>query len=315
MNILRNIIRTFTGDAEDQQPHVALALLGKHPGWQDHIPDIGLETDHLIRLKSDLYLTGIAGNIDRGSWAKLEASRGLAGFHHAFLFSLNDTWTVGRIWSSSDGTSSRRSHYPMIAAAQVAGVPFSEVGGEVLVRLAELEQQCRSTESAADVIMLADEARADLRRRIASMQPPEVDEVASAFDRIKAELDQQPVDDAFLRILYQIEREVPAACLRTASRGSRSGDATQPRAVSLRVPVCFPNDVEALLMWNEFCESQFTAALPRWILCPIGEGWVDLLLGPAGREQFFALKARPLEVPVSSDIPYQIDDEFRARFR
>ena len=48
--------------------YVGLAAFGKHPGWDDHVEDLGLETESLNLAKTLLYVNGIGGQIDSGAW-------------------------------------------------------------------------------------------------------------------------------------------------------------------------------------------------------------------------------------------------------
>ena len=43
-----------------------VGAFGKHPGWDDHLDDIGLNTEPLIAAKQYLYVQGIGGVIDAG---------------------------------------------------------------------------------------------------------------------------------------------------------------------------------------------------------------------------------------------------------
>ena len=54
---------------------VILAGFGKHPAWDDHIDDIGLETESLVIAKRVIYSEGIASQISSGAWNQLENSR------------------------------------------------------------------------------------------------------------------------------------------------------------------------------------------------------------------------------------------------
>src|SRR4051812_34002960 len=101
------------------QPALHLAAFGKHPGWNDHLDDMGFDTEALVAAKRLLYVQGISQNIDSGAWENLEApvegaepkalSR-LEYFRHDFLWSMppahaDDTTPLmaGRLWSSTDG--------------------------------------------------------------------------------------------------------------------------------------------------------------------------------------------------------------------
>ena len=77
-NLLRNIFR-LDGRPKPVPlaPAINLAAFGKHPGWDDHIPGIGLETEQLARLKQSFYVAGIGRQIDSGAWEKLDAVNGL----------------------------------------------------------------------------------------------------------------------------------------------------------------------------------------------------------------------------------------------
>src|SRR6185369_2372481 len=65
---------------------ITFAAFGKHPGWDDHIPGIGIETEILARLNQVLYVRSIGGQIDSGAWEKLEAEKRLDGFDHTFFW-------------------------------------------------------------------------------------------------------------------------------------------------------------------------------------------------------------------------------------
>src|SRR5947208_3276593 len=64
----------FLGTSSKPEPALYLAAFGKHPGWNDHLDDLGLDTDALINAKRLLYIQGISQNIDSGAWDKLEAA-------------------------------------------------------------------------------------------------------------------------------------------------------------------------------------------------------------------------------------------------
>jgi hypothetical protein len=85
------------------KPQIWLGAFGKHPGWDDHIDDIGLETESLLLAKQILYVDGIGGQVNSGEWERLDGARRLAEFKHIFLWKRGDAFLAGRIWSSRDG--------------------------------------------------------------------------------------------------------------------------------------------------------------------------------------------------------------------
>src|SRR5690349_1693756 len=138
-----------------------LGAFGKHPGWDDHIEDIGLESEGLIAAKRLLYVQGIGGQIDSGAWEKLDPSHQLAAFKHLFLWIRGGQFLLGRLWSSSDGKG--RTRYPMIVAAHVAGARLTASAELIFPRLEEIETACVLSRSASDVRQAVDRARAELR--------------------------------------------------------------------------------------------------------------------------------------------------------
>src|SRR5262249_7473370 len=95
---------------------VLLAGFGKHPAWDDHIDDIGLETESLVLVKQVLYAEGIASQISSGAWNQLENSRHAIDFDHRFVWGRSDQSIVGGIWASTDGKG--RTLFPMVICVQ-----------------------------------------------------------------------------------------------------------------------------------------------------------------------------------------------------
>src|SRR5205807_4621001 len=129
--------------------YVGLAAFGKHPGWDDHIEDLGLETDSLNLAKTVLYVNGIGGQIDSGGWEKMDAAQQLPAFNHLFVWQRGGQFLVGRLWSSSDGKGRKR--HPMVVCLQFAGVTLGWALKQALPVLADLEQGCLNTTSAEEV--------------------------------------------------------------------------------------------------------------------------------------------------------------------
>ncbi|NQU75273.1 MAG: hypothetical protein HQ546_03025, partial [Planctomycetes bacterium] len=134
-----------------------LAAFGKHPGWDDHVEDLGMETDRLVAVKRSLYSGGIAGNIDSGAWDALEGAKGLHGYHHEFIWLSEDDLVVGRMWSSRDGKG--RTKYPLVVCAHCRNLATEWVLENILPRLEEIEGECRQTTSAEEVTASLDRWR------------------------------------------------------------------------------------------------------------------------------------------------------------
>src|SRR5436853_229308 len=124
-----------------------LAAFGKHPGWDDHIDDIGLETQPLVDLKNALYINGIPQQFSE--WDKLDEQARLPEFKHLFVWRRPTGWFFGKIWSSSDGKG--RSRYPMIICSQFNGADGVEAARLLFPQLKELESACKTATTAEAV--------------------------------------------------------------------------------------------------------------------------------------------------------------------
>src|SRR6266849_10975920 len=154
-----------TGGSSGRQ--VFLGAFGKHPGWDDHVEDLGLESESLIIAKTLLYVEGIGSQIDKGDWDKLDAHQQISAFKHIFFWQRSGQFLVGRMWSSSDGKG--RTRYPMIACAHCLGVSLSWAITRVPPRLEKIEQDCLLTKSAADVRFHLTSARNELRSALSGL--------------------------------------------------------------------------------------------------------------------------------------------------
>ena len=105
---------------EKQAGRVCVGAFGKHPGWDDHIENLGLDTQPLIALKRTLYIEGVGGNLDAGAWDQLEDRQKIDGFHHVIVSMTRDAVVMGRMWASLDGKG--RARYPMVVCAHGTGL-------------------------------------------------------------------------------------------------------------------------------------------------------------------------------------------------
>jgi hypothetical protein len=148
--------------------YVGLAAFGKHPGWDDHVEDLGLETESLNIAKTLFYVNGIGGQIDSGAWERLEAAQQLPAFKHVFLWQRSGQFLIGRLWSSSDGKGRKR--YPMVICLHFIGVTLGWAIRQALPTLAELEAALVQTNSADEVRALLNRKRAVFRDALFSAQ-------------------------------------------------------------------------------------------------------------------------------------------------
>ncbi|HMJ64571.1 MAG TPA: SUMF1/EgtB/PvdO family nonheme iron enzyme [Candidatus Binatia bacterium] len=290
---------------------IFLAAFGKHPGWDDHVEDLGLESESLVVAKTLLYVQGIGGQIDSGAWEKLEAAQQLPAFKHAFLWQRGGQLIIGRMWSSSDGKGRKR--YPMIVCAHCVGMPIEAALDQVLPRLEQIEQRCLSTNFASDVRAALDRHRSELRAAIASFDTATVPALTSAvLGEFVNHSALGPDKEGWFRILYQMQSQMASFAI---GRFSIKGDLTGLRPQQVRLPACAHSAGQALLLWSKFFQSQLDPAVPLLYAFPFDEGWIDVTAGEPTPQEIFSLRASPKSMPLVSEVPYNLEPAFREKAR
>jgi len=286
-----------------------LAAFGKHPGWDDHIEDLGLETESLIFAKTLLYVQGIGGQIDSGAWEKIDPSQQLPSFKHMFLWLRGQQCLVGRLWSSSDGKG--RTRYPMVVCAHVLGLPVISALNMALPHLEQIEQACLLTQSASEVRTILDRSRAELQNPGTSTSRPALHPVTSQelADFIASPL-LGPGYEGWSRIVYQLQSQCGAFA---PGRFNPKGDISALRPQHFRLPLGGALPARALLHWSNFFLSQIDPAVPLLLMVPLEEPWFDLTLGEPTSHEVFCLRAGPKALPLATEVPYTLDAAFRSQ--
>ena len=284
-----------------------LAAFGKHPGWNDHIDDLGLDTESLALAKQQIYFGGLSGQIDAGAWDKLDPAHRLEGFDHLFIWRRGDNVLLGSIVTSRDGKG--RTRYPMILCAQFAKLPLSRVLRELRPHLDAAMNACRATTSADAVRQIVTDARDTLRRAVGAARAvatPEAPTAAAA--RLIGQSALGPANEGLCRILYQIKNHLAPWA---PGRGDPDKDAAAALGVHLRVPRVLGGDEEALAAWSGFLGSQLDRQAPLLLILPRGGAWLDAIVGEPVAADFFGLRANMRAIPCASDVPYELDEAFR----
>jgi len=306
-SILKKIVKRLNQRGRNEaSKRVFIAAFGKHPGWDDHIDDIGLETDVLVSVKRILYIQGIGSNIDSGSWDKLEDDQRLEKFGHVFVWCMNRDVVVGRLWSSQDGKG--RSSYPMVVCVQCSKLPLPWVLKNILPRLEEIERACIGTTSADDVHRIIEDARNQIRQLAQGCEPVRKIKVKRSDVLSKlAELPEMgPNRQGLHRVLYHIDREVVQA-------GSGGGKSGEWRPALIRLPTSSPAVQENVLLWISFLLAKFGLNTHILVIIPLRNSWIDLVIGEPTDLHLFCLRASISVVPLTSSIPYTMDSEFIAQ--
>lgn len=288
-----------------------LAAFGKHPGWDDHIEDLGLETESLIFAKSLLYVQGIGGQIDSGEWEKLDPAQRLDSFKHLLVWQRGGQLLVGRMWSSSDGKGRKR--YPMVVCAHCLGVSLPMALEQVLPRLEAIERECLLTSSAREVKAILDLARDELRQALQATPDSAAGSLGpESLSQLAAKSELGPGQEGLFRIVYQIESQMSAFA---PGRVGAKADPLRLRPQQIRVPAFGGPVAETILFWTRFFQCQLDPATPLLFFLPIEEGWLDVTLGEPTLHELFCLRASPKKFPRASEIPYNLTPDFKEQAR
>ena len=291
---------------------VFLGAFGKHPGWDDHVEDLGLETFSLVEAKKLFYVQGIGGEIYSGAWEKLDDSQRLPAFKHVFVWQRPGQYLIGRLWSSSDGKG--RTRYPMVVCAHCAGVSLGWALHQVLPRLEQIEHACVTTQSAAAVRAILDQHRADLRAvasgQTTDISPPSLDTAYIAKFAARPELG--PQQEGWHRILYALQSQCGAF---SRGRFNPKSVASTIRPQQIRVPQAADSISKAIVQWSGFFLTQVDPQTPLLLTVPLEEPWLEVTFGEPASQELFALRATPKAMPLASEVPYNLSPEFRERAR
>lgn len=287
--------QTFLKTTAAGGPAVHLAAFGKHPGWNDHIDDFGIETESLAQAKQLIYLQGLARQIDSAAWDELPEEKRLPGFNHLVLWTRESSFIAGSLWSSVDGKG--RSKYPMVVLVEGIGVPVSWALSTVFPALEALKKECQAAAGADGVLAALTTCRSRLRRLVETAGPGGS---ANSGPALPA-----PPALALRRVLYEVSNHM---------RGYAPG------SVDLRADAPLPGrhlrvassaaDAAALAAWSRFLASQLENGIPLLALAARDGGVIDLIAGQPAAADFFCLRASARQLPPTTEIPYTLEPGF-----
>jgi len=284
-------------------PRVFLGAFGKHPGWNDHMDPVGLVTATLVEAREIIY-GGIAHQIEHAAWDKAGAEKVLPGFDHLIHWRrLNESLT-GLMWSSQDGKG--RALYPMIAVAHSVTRSFSWLAGELLPALEDVRAKCQGTTSAGVVIAHIKGVEKNLQTRL-----PDANHVqTSAGLGVPAWSDFFTKEPMVLRrVLHHLRRNF--AQFTPGSLEWCKADKGISKSLRLpQIPGTAP--AESLNAWISFLSTQLDPAVPLLGVLPRGESWLDVIVGEPSAADFFLLRARASQIPIVTDIPYEVAADAQA---
>lgn len=288
---------------------MVLAAFGKHPGWDDHMEDIGLDTHTLVAVKRILYVQGIGGNIEHGKWAELETKHLAIEFDHAFVWCRDGDIVAGRLWASRDGRG--RTSYPMVVCIHCRKVPLRWVHDRILPRLGDIETACRSSASAGEVRNCLSQCQAGVSAIRETLSPTErgraggTNPIGGPAACPELGLDEE----GLIRILYHIDREI------SVGSPTPTGKSKDRHSALARTPISGGRVREACTSWMELLLSMYGQERGVLVLVPREEAWLDIIVGEPGPAQLYCLRASAEALPLTTTVPYKISSEFSEAMR
>lgn len=288
-------------------PRFYLSGFGKHPGWNDHLDDIGVITDSLILAKVLIY-GGIAHQVENAVWEKGGPDKMAAGFDHVIHWRRMNEALTGLMWASSDGKG--RSLYPMITLAHCIGQPFDWQAAEVLPALEEVGKKCRATKSSVSVVEIMNAAQESLRARLVGV--PRSPVIGSNLGVKDWAVFFTGAPEGLRRVLHHLRVNFSAFAPGSAA-WCDSKKQLHAQSRGLRLPV-LPGSTpaESLNAWLSFLATQLDPAVPLLGLRPIGRPWLDVIVGEPTETDFVVLRTMPAATPIVTEIPYQLNGSLSA---
>ena len=266
---------------------IFLGAFGKHPGWNDHMDDIGLETESLVAAKKNLYIDGIGGQISSGAWEKLDAYQQIP-FRHVFIWSRPPQLLVGKLWASRDGKG--RSLYPMIVCAHTIGLSLEIALEGIPPCLEHIHAVAIATKSADEVTGIVAHFRDALRGWIEG-----VGEARSVMDvaGFLSQIEFATANDGLSKTLAEV---------RGSDFRARAGEPAR----HFRLPGSAALPEVSLGFWEHFLATQIDPAAPVFLSMPDGQYWVDAIVGEPAPADLFCLRCSPRVIPLSSDAEVEV---------
>jgi hypothetical protein len=308
MDFYKQFLRESPNTEGDRKVH--LAIFGKHPGWDDHIPDIALTSETLILLKRHFYVRGIGGIIDSGFWDGLVEKGQIQTFDHQFFGQVGSEGIVGRLWASSDGKG--RTRYPMIVVAHISGLPVDRCLDPLLEELETFHQSCRDLSTAEEVLALLEATQKKLERSLASL-PLSGDPLIAGRRLLGRMLRKDPLLDTskHQRLLYEIHNLLGAFAPGKAEK-ALADSATSGEHMRLPNPELASRG-ESFLAWTTYFRTQVSAQCPLLFLCPAEGSWMDCIVGDFSGSLLRCLRSNLEHSPCVTEIEYNIPGEFSDR--
>lgn len=253
---------------------VQVAVFGKHPAWDDHIDDIGLSTNSLALTKQHLYVDGIAKQLAKGAWDRLEVSGQSTDFDHRFVWAFRQQAILGVILASNDGKG--RARFPIVFCCQ-AGVSGMVAIISYLDSIEQLALHCRELTTQAAVR----------------------DAVFSSKETLDSSGVRRPKTTDFLAPPESSDRDILLQSLTLVANQVGGKHSPNNSATHLRLPGISKNAKENLIFWANYC-ARLAPDLTNLVISIAQSTYVDLILGEPSSADFFCLRSNLSALPLAT---------------
>ena len=287
-------------------PELTFHVIGKHPAWDDHMPDQGVANQTVLDFKQRFYVEALAGNINSGSWKHLPEPELIPCFNHRFVHQVADTLLIGGIWSSSDGKG--RNLFPLIGIVYSRGLDPQGVFSAAGPILTAFHEKNSGNPTAAGLESAIEEASSALAKRIAVIAPINQLIPKLSGSQVAGLLKSAPDPRSRARLLYALRRSLLHVKDNLPDRADSFYDL-------VRVPGVGgdgPGD-PSLIQWPMWYLSLVGRTVPVTAVSHQGrpdDQFTDLIAGAIKPASIFPLRASREKIPLCTDIPFDLDDAF-----
>ncbi len=282
----------------------AVGAFGKHPAWDDFMPDLGLGHAALSAFKWILFDNGIAAHVEHGTWESWPPEDATGDFDLAMLYrppwpgdggddAEPQGWIAARVAPSRDGRD--RTRYPLTLCAFAPPVPAAgpEAGAgwacgrvlpaldHVLARLATTTTTTTPEAAAGAVeaasVRLADVSAGEQVQLARSGRTMRGEAALAALDELLGDV-PDPTDDsgqtrrpALLSVLHELD-----ARLRGFGRAAARQTAPSQTSAHVRLPAASPDACTSLRLWAWFLLAALRTDVPLLLSTPTPTPTADL---------------------------------------
>jgi hypothetical protein len=275
---MSRFLKIFLREPVNGKVHVA--GFGKHPAWDDHIDDIGLDTETLVLTKKLLYSQGIATQLASGAWDQLEKSGNAIEFNHRFCWSRENQAVAGAIWASSDGKG--RTRFPMIICVHVDVEGWRAIA-QLLGPIDQMGIQSKSAKTPSEFRELIPRLEVEI------------------FGLVRSPSGTNPASEMTESQQISILPELItlAAALKTwRPRGAH--ESVRSNRSHFRVASLLPGPGKNLSFWSAYLAALGLPSSPPCLaIATSGKPWVDLIVGEPADADFFCLRANQTALPAT----------------